>query len=56
MRPAWLVLKYALVAAGTYAWVGLWFQRSFWLGLAQLLIIVPALWHELAKRRTTGRW
>jgi hypothetical protein len=56
MRPLWLVIKYGLVAAGAYAWIGLWFQRSFWLGLIQLLIVIPALWYEIEKRHASGRW
>lgn len=56
MRVVWRVLKYGLVALGAYLWIGLWFQRSLWLGLAQLLIVIPALWYELSQRRISGKW
>ena len=55
-RTLWLTLKYGLAVAGAFAWIALWFQRSFWLGAAQLLIIVPAFWAEIERRRITGRW
>ena len=52
----WLGLKYALVLFGTYLWLALWFERSVWAGLVQLLIVVPALWAHIEEAHATGRW
>ena len=35
-----------LLALGLFAWIGLWFQRGFWLGVTQAVICVLVLAHE----------
>lgn len=55
LRPVsrlWIGLKYALAGFGALIWIGMWWDRSIWLGLAQLLIIIPALWYEIARRHS----
>ena len=56
LRLVWLVVKYTLAVVGGVAWIALWFQRGFWLGVAMTLIIVPAFWDEIARRHANGQW
>jgi hypothetical protein len=45
-----------LVAIGAFAWLAVWFERDFWLGLAQTIMISLVLAHELGllRRRSGG--
>lgn len=47
---AWVLFRTVaglLVAIGLFAWVGVWFQRGFWLGVAQAAICVFVLAEEI---------
>lgn len=55
---AWVAFRAvtgSLVALGLYAWLGVWFERSIWLGASQAALCGLVLAHELGllSRRTT---
>jgi hypothetical protein len=53
----WIVfaLKWSLVALGAFVWIMLWWSRSPWLGMAQVVLIGAALlregWPHLRRQR-----
>lgn len=49
LQLAFRVTAGALVAIGMFAWLGVWFQRSFWFGVIQAVILVDILFMELRK-------
>lgn len=56
-RPAWITLRVVagtLTALGLFSWVGLWFQRGFWLGVAQAIMCGSVLANELGLLRRLG--
>jgi hypothetical protein len=47
---AWIIFRAIaglLVAVGLLAWLGVWFERHFWLGAAQAAMCVLVLAREL---------
>lgn len=45
-RWLFMAMKWLFVAVGAWAWVGLWFQRDFWLGMTQLVLIGYVIWRD----------
>lgn len=56
VRVFWLALKYYLAACGAVMLLTLFFERSLWLGIAQLLAIGLGVRAELEDRASTGCW
>lgn len=44
---AFRVVAGTLVALGLFSWLTVWFQRGFWLGMAQTVMCGLVLLHEL---------
>lgn len=52
---AWMTFRVfagTLAALGLFCWIGLWFQRGFWLGVAQALMCIMVLANELGLLRS----
>lgn len=43
---AFRIVAGLLLALGLFVWVGLWFRRNFWAGMAQAVLCVIVLAHE----------
>lgn len=56
VRVLYLACKYYLAACGAVMLLTLFFDRSPWLGVAQLVIIGTGVRDEISERWATGRW
>jgi hypothetical protein len=55
--PVWIAFRTIaglLTALGLFCWVGLWFKRNLWLGIAQALMCGSVLANELGLLRSRG--
>lgn len=55
LRGLYLALKYYLAFCGGLMLVGLFFQRSLWLGLVMLVLVGLGFRDEIRRRWTTDR-
>lgn len=57
-RTAWIAFRVVagtMAALGLFMWVGLWFQRGFWLGVSMAVMCVSVLANELGLLRPRSR-
>jgi hypothetical protein len=46
VRWSYLVLKWGLFGLGAVLWLTLWFERQFWLGVAQFVVLGYLAWQH----------